>query len=140
MKTFANVKSGKAGFSLVELTIVVVILSVLAMMGVPRYQKVVERAKAAEAFTYLAQIGGAQERHNARTGQYAKAMSQLETSVSRPSHFKVGSITSYNWQTQWELRVTRNSPSGFGAYSVTWDQNGFQRARSSINADLLPTP
>ncbi len=141
MKTFTNAKNGKAGFSLVELTIIVVILGVLAMMGVPRYQKVVERAKAAEAFTYLAQIESAQERHKARTGQYAKAMSELETSVSSPEHFNAGSITSYNWQTQWELRVNRRgASSGFGAYSVAWGPGGFQRYRSSIHTDLLPVP
>ncbi len=139
MKTFNNVKAGKGGFSLVELTIVVVILGVLAMMGVPRYQKVVERAKAAEAFTYLAQIEGAQERHNARTGQYATTLSKLDISMKNPNHFSVGGFTSYNWQTQWEMRLTRRgASSGFGAYTVTWNQDGFQRARSSIHTDLLP--
>ncbi len=139
MKTFKNTPATKGGFSLVELTIVVVILGVLAMMGVPRYQKVVERAKAAEAFTYLAQIEGAQERHNARTGSYAKYLSQLDTAVPAPKHFRVGGFTSYNWQTQWELKLTRQgASSGFGAYTVTWNQDGFQRYRSSIHTDLLP--
>jgi prepilin-type N-terminal cleavage/methylation domain-containing protein len=139
MKTFNNVKAGKGGFSLVELTIVVVILGVLAMMGVPRYQKVVERAKAAEAFTYLAQIEGAQERHNARTGTYATNVRQLDTAVPTPKHFRVHSFTSYNWQTMWEMKVQRTGPSsGFGAYTVTWNQDGFQRARSSVKTDLLP--
>ncbi|MBC8406129.1 MAG: prepilin-type N-terminal cleavage/methylation domain-containing protein [Planctomycetes bacterium] len=139
MKTYSNIKGNKGGFSLVELTIVVVILGVLAMMGVPRYQKVVERAKAAESFTYLAQIEGAQERHNARTGEYAKKLSQLDITISNPKHFKVGNFTSYNWQTQWELKLTRQgASSGFGAYSVTWNQDGFQRARSSVKNDLLP--
>ncbi len=140
MKTFSNIKSGKGGFSLVELTIIVVILGVLAMMGVPRYQKVVERAKAAEAFTYLAQIEGAQERHNARTGTYAKSARQLDTAISTPKHFRVHNFTSYNWETQWEMKVQRTgASSGFGAYTVTWNQDGFQRARSSIHTDLLPT-
>ena len=63
MKTYKQTPAqGSAGFSLVELTIVVVILGVLSMMAVPRYQTAVERAKAAEAFTYLSQIEGAQER------------------------------------------------------------------------------
>ena len=101
MKTLAKANTGKSGFSLVELTIVVVILGVLAMMGVPRYQKVVERAKAVEAFTYLAHIEGAQERHNARTGSYARYLGQLDISGPAPKHFRVGGFTSYNWETQW---------------------------------------
>lgn len=139
MKTFNNIKAGKGGFSLVELTIVVVILGVLAMMGVPRYQKVVERAKAAEAFTYLAQIEGAQERYNARTGTYAQSIGQLDTSIPQPKHFSIGSFTSYDWETKWELKLNRSgASSGFGNYSVTWNQDGFQRSRSSIETDLLP--
>lgn len=139
MKTLTSIKGGKGGFSLVELTIVVVILGVLAMMGVPRYQKVVERAKAAESFTYLAQIEAAQERHNARTGTYASRLSQLDTAIPAPKHFRVHNFTSYNWQTQWELKVSRSgASSGYGAYTVTWNQDGFQRARSSIKTDLLP--
>jgi len=140
MKTFKQSPAqGTAGFSLVELTIVVVILGVLSMMAVPRYQTAVERAKAAESFTYLAQIQGAQERHNARTGEYAKKMNQLDIKMGAPNHFKVGKFTSYNWQTQWELRLTRQGASfGFGAYTVCWNQNGFTRGRSSIKTDLLP--
>ena len=139
MKTFSKIQTNKGGFSLVELTIVVVILGLLAMMGVPRYQKVVERSKAAESFAYLAQIEGAQERHSARTGEYAKKLNQLDITISNPKHFSVGGFTSYNWQTQWELKLTRQgASSGFGAYTVTWNQDGFQRYRSSIHTDLLP--
>jgi prepilin-type N-terminal cleavage/methylation domain-containing protein len=140
MKTFKNAAgSQQAGFSLVELTIVVVILGVLAMMAVPRYQTAVERAKGSEAFTYLAQIEGAQERHNARTGEYAQQLGRLDIKIKKPAHFTVGNFTSYNWQTQWELRLTRQgASSGFGAYTVTWNQDGFVRSRSSIHTDLIP--
>jgi len=135
----SNAARGQAGFSLVELTIVVVILGVLSMMAVPRYRTAVERAKGAEAFTYLAQISGAQERHNARSGEYAKKMGQLDIKMSSPKHFKVGNFTSYNWQTQWELRLTRQGPSsGYGNYTVTYNQDGFKRSRSSIKTELLP--
>jgi len=142
MKTLPSrdLSNKQAGFSLVELTIVVVILGVLSMMAVPRYRVAVERAKAAEAFTFLAQVEGAQERHNARTGAFAQRMRDLDIKVSSPMHFQVGSFTSYNWQTQWELRVTRKGASaGFGAYGVTWNQDGFLRPRSSIHTDLIPT-
>ena len=140
MKTFKSLRSnGQSGFSLVELTIVVVILGVLAMMAVPRYQTAVERAKGAEAFNFLAQIEAGQERHNARTGEYAQAISQLDVKVPTPKHFSVGTFTSYDWQTQWELRVTRaGASSGFGNYTVTWNQDGFERSRSSIAEDLIP--
>jgi len=140
MKNFKNLRSnGQSGFSLVELTIVVVILGVLSMMAVPRYRTAVERAKGAEAFNYLAQIEAGQERHNARTGTYADSLNKLDVKVPQPKHFTVGNFTSYNWETQWELRVTRKSPSsGFGNYTVTWNQDGFVRSRSSLAEDLIP--
>lgn len=140
MKTLINSgRSHQGGFSLVELTIVVVILGVLAMMGVPRYQQVVERAKAAEAFTFLAQVEAAQERHNAHTGKFAQRLHDLDTDIPMPNHFSVGTFTSFDWQTQWELRLTRNgASSGFGNYTVTWNQDGFTRYRSSLAEELIP--
>jgi|SaaInl4_150m_RNA_FD_contig_31_23779_length_1004_multi_4_in_0_out_0_2 prepilin-type N-terminal cleavage/methylation domain-containing protein len=132
-------RSNQGGFSLVELTIVVVILGVLAMMGVPRYQQVVERTKASEAFTYLAQIEATQERYNAVHGEYAQRISDLDTEIPTPNHFSIGTLTSYDWQTQWELRLTRSGPSsGFGNYTVTWNQDGFTRYRSSLAEELIP--
>jgi prepilin-type N-terminal cleavage/methylation domain-containing protein len=139
MKLFQTTPKGNSGFSLVELTIVVVILGVLSMMAVPRYQTAVERAKGAEAFTYMAQVAGAQERHNARSGQYANSLSKLDLKMTAPKHFSVGSFTSYNWQTKWELKLTRKgASSGFGNYTVCFDQNGFNRGRSSMKTDLIP--
>jgi prepilin-type N-terminal cleavage/methylation domain-containing protein len=129
----------QSGFSLVELTIVVVILGVLSMMAVPKYQTSVERVKSAEAFQFLAEIQGAQESFNARTGQYAHSVRDLDLKFQPPQHFRVGSITSYDWQTKWELRLFREGSSGgFGNYSVTWNQDGFTRYRSSLSEDLVP--
>lgn len=42
------------------------------MVGVPKHCDVVERAKSAEALTYLAHIEGAEECFNATDGKYAK--------------------------------------------------------------------
>lgn len=129
----------KKGFSLVELTIVVVILGVLAMLAVPRYQTAVERSKASEAFSYLAQIEAAQARYAARHGEYCKKLSDLDISIDSPEHFNVGNFTSSNWQTAWQMKLTRTGASGgFGNYTVVWDQNGFNEKASSIKDDLIP--
>lgn len=131
----------RAGFSLVELTIVVVILGVLSMMAVPRFKAAVERSKASEAYVYLHQIQGAQERYRARKGEYAKQLSALDLEMSAPEFFKVGTLSSPNWQNSWQLRLTRDgASSGYGAYSVAFTEDGFSTSSSSIPAEIAPSP
>lgn len=135
-----SIRPRSAGFSLVELTIVVVILGVLAMMGVPRYQVAVEKAKASEAYGYFAHVAKAQEMYRARTGVYSSSLSKLSIQVDKPAHFSVGAPSSIDWQTRWQLRLTRTgASSGFGAYTVAWGEDGFDAGRSSIPAKLTPS-
>ena len=137
MKLIATNK--KSGFSLVELTIVVVILGVLATFAVPRFMSSVEKTKAAESFTYLAQIESAQARYNAENGRYANKTQDLDIDLDRPEFFTVSGPYSSNWDSKWEMKLTRNgASSGFGRYTVVFDQDGFNDSKSSIPSDLSP--
>ncbi len=62
-------KRTRAGFTLVELAVVIVIIGVLAAFGVPKFLNSVERSKAAEAFAYLSAIREAEERIPGRLGR-----------------------------------------------------------------------
>ena len=77
----------RKGFSLVELSVVVIIIGVLAAFGIPRMLKSVERSKAAEAFKYLASVRAAQERYQARQGTYATLLTDLDMEQSAPKYF-----------------------------------------------------
>ena len=137
MKLIANNK--KSGFSLVELTIVVVILGVLATFAVPRFMSSVEKTKASEAFSYLSQIESAQGRYNAENGKYATSTSYMDIDLDRPEFFSVSGPYSSNWETKWEMKLTRNgASSGYGRYTVVFDQDGFNTRKSSIPRDLSP--
>lgn len=137
MKQIAN--SNKAGFSLVELTIVVVILGILATFAVPRFLSSVEKTKASEAFSYLAQIESAQARHNAEKGRYAWSLRDLDVKIDSPEFFYVSGPYSSNWETKWEMKLTRNgASSGYGRYTVVFDQDGFNSRKSSVPTDLKP--
>lgn len=134
-----NVNTKKAGFSLVELTIVVVILGVLATFAVPRFMSSVEKTKASEAFSYMAQIESAQARYNAENGRYANRTRDLDIDLSSPEFFSISGPYSSNWETKWEMKLTRNgASSGFGRYTVVFDQDGFNSRKSSISRDLTP--
>jgi prepilin-type N-terminal cleavage/methylation domain-containing protein len=133
------IASKKTGFSLVELTIVVVILGILATFAVPRFMTSVEKTKASEAFSYLAQIESAQGRYNAEHGRYASNTNQLDIDLDRPEFFSVSGPYSSNWETKWEMRLTRNgASSGYGRYTVTFDQDGYNKSKSTIDRDLAP--
>jgi type IV pilus assembly protein PilA len=124
------------GFTLVELAVVIVIIGVLAAFGVPRFVKSVERAKAAEAFSYLDAVRAAQERYLVQTGTYAANVSDLDIRVSAPTYFSVGTISagdSGTLQSSWTLTLTRIGPSaGYGAYTVTFTEGGFDTTNSTI--------
>lgn len=136
-KLHPNRKQG--GFSLVELTIVVVILGVLATFAVPRFMRSVERSKAAEAFNYCENVMSSQNAYQGRNSEFAKNVSDLDVTLTDPQYFTVGSVTSSDWNTKWELKLTRTGASGgYGAYTVVFDQDGFNESKSSIEDELVP--
>ena len=138
MKIFAK-NTNKAGFSLVELTIVVIILGVLATFAVPRFMRVVERTKASESFAYLAEIQSAQARYNAENGEYAQNVIDLDIQLSAPNHFTAAAPTSGDWEIEWSMELTRTgASSGYGTYTVVFNESGFDAGSSSIPAELIP--
>jgi prepilin-type N-terminal cleavage/methylation domain-containing protein len=89
----------RKGFMLVELSVVIVIIGVLAAFGVPRLLRSVERSKAAEAFSYLSAVRSAQERFQALNGTYANDMSLLDFQLPAPTYFTSPSGTAINSRT-----------------------------------------
>lgn len=135
-------KSSPSGFSLVELTIVVVILGILATLAVPRFRTSVEKTKASEGLTYLHQVELQQDRFMALRGRYARSLAELEDvtgeTVGKPEFFALRKFRSSNWEARWGIKIVRNGPSsGFGNYRIAWGQMGYS-TRSTIPTELLP--
>jgi len=124
------------GFTLVELSVVIVIIGVLAAFGVPKFRNAVERSKAAEAFNYLAATRSAQERYQARQGTYASDLTSLDIAMPTPKYFSVGTVapaTSGTLEDSWTLTLTRMGASGgYGQYTITFTQDGFDATNSTI--------
>jgi len=133
-------RSTRKGFTLVELAVVIVIIGVLAAFGVPRFMNAVEKAKAAEAFAYLAAIRDAQERYQAQNGTYATDLTTLDIQMPAPMYFTVGTVGpgSGTQQNSWSLTLTRlGNSAGYGAYTVVFTDQGFSSS-STIPASISP--
>jgi len=134
----------RKGFTLVELAVVVVIIGVLAAFAVPRFLASVERSKAAEAFNYLSSVQAAQERYHARQGTYADTLDKLDIKMSSSKYFTVGTIgagRTSSLEDSWSLTLTRTgSSAGYGAYTVTFTQEGYDPDNSTISSasDINP--
>ena len=132
------------GFTLVELAVVVVIIGILAAFAVPKFLASVERSKAAEAYNYLSTIQAAQERYHARQGKYAANISDLDVAIPAISYFETTGIAESDetaMQTHWSQTLTRMGASaGYGAYTVTFTENGFDSENSTIvdHQDINP--
>jgi len=129
-------RNNQAGFTLVELAIVIVIIGVLAAFGVPRFRDSVERSKAAEAFGYLSAVRAAEERYHGRSGTYADAVTKLDIQLPAPKYFSVADAIAANGgslEKGWTLTLTRQGASaGYGAYTVVYTEQGFDTANSTI--------
>jgi prepilin-type N-terminal cleavage/methylation domain-containing protein len=132
----ANRSRNNAGFTLVELAVVIVIIGVLAAFAVPRFRASVERSKAAEAFNYLAAVQSAQERYHARQSTYATTIDDLDIKFTAPKYFTVGAIaagSTASLEDSWTLTLTRSgAAAGYGAYTVVFTEEGYDSENSTI--------
>jgi prepilin-type N-terminal cleavage/methylation domain-containing protein len=139
----ANRTIVRAGFTLVELAVVIVIIGVLAAFAVPRFKASVERSKAAEAFNYLASVQAAQERYHARQSTYATNITDVDIQMSAPKYFDVPLVFSpggtADLEDSWSLTLTRTgSTAGYGEYTVTFNEGGYDSNTSDIPDTINP--
>jgi len=94
------------GFTLVELMIAVAIVSILAAIAVPAYQKQVQKTRRADGIAMMMQIAQQQERYFSKNFSYAASLTDLGYAAT-PTASDEGH---YN--------VSTNSPGGCTAGTV----------------------
>lgn len=136
--------TARRAFTLLELSVVVIIVGVMAAFGVPRLMRSVEKSKASEAFKYLTSVRDAQERHSMREGEYAGTIEQLDFRQAEPAYFErrpIAAGDTGSLEDSWSLTLRRQgAAAGYGAYEVTFTQDGYNAAESTIEAlpDIHP--
>ena len=75
----------KRGFTLLELTIVSVVLGVLAAIGIGYYPHAVERGREAEAYSALALIASAENSYRVEYNTYVDTLTLLDVFKSVPT-------------------------------------------------------
>ena len=78
----------QAGFTLIELMIVVIIIGVLAAIAIPAFSSYIQKSRTSEATTFLAEIKQRQESYRSEFGRYASA--PADGSTWPPSSFTPG--------------------------------------------------
>jgi type IV pilus assembly protein PilE len=125
-----------AGFSLIELMIVVAIVGILAAVAFPAYQDHIVRTRRADAMGALQGLAGAMERHYTDNGTYAGASTD-DTNLPQPPAIYAdqspvdGGTPIYNLRivsadaTGYEIRaIPRNDASNTGDGYLSLDNLG----------------
>ncbi len=90
-------KSRRAGFTLLELMIVVAIIGILAALAIPAFSGYVQRARAAEGVQILGDIRQHQEAYLAEFGQYVNAPTFNPTTLPTGGQLTAFDETDPNW-------------------------------------------
>ena len=136
------IRRTRQGFSLIEISVVVVAIGALAVIGLPRFFQSLERSKAAESFKYLDSVRSAQEHYQAAHGEYTTDLTLLDIEQTTPEYFSIGEVVpgpTGSLADSWRLTLTRSgSTSSQEEYTVTFTDIGFDPENSSIATDLKP--
>jgi type IV pilus assembly protein PilE len=99
-------KSGLAGFTLIEMLIVVVILGIIAAVAYPNYTNYVTKSRRSDATITLTRIAALQERFFTQCGIYAQNFGGVSNNCAAP-----GTLANTG------LTATRDTPDGY--YNIT---------------------
>jgi type IV pilus assembly protein PilE len=139
MTTHCNPRNGRiAGFSLIELMVVVAIASILVAVAVPSYLYEVRKSRRTDAKTALLDLAGREERYFS-TNNYAYTTSLTSLGYS-PTTFPLTLGSGYYQITTANFTVTTGSSTVLPTYSITaTTMTGTDQAKDTTCASFTVT-
>ena len=115
-----------AGFTLVELMIVLVVIAILAAVAVPSYQNHAFRARRTDGKDLLLRVAQAEERHYTSFNHYADTLADLGfgNGDSERGHYTVSVATARSAQAYTLSAVPQGVQAGDACATLTLDHTG----------------
>jgi type IV pilus assembly protein PilE len=129
--TMLRTRSDHAGFSLIELMIVVAIIGVLAMIAIPGYDRYTTRSNRAVAKQFLLSIASRQEQYILDAREYTGTIGAGGLNLTAPTEV----ATRYTFA----IAVTAPAPGTPPAYTATATAIGKQLPDGNLQLDNLGT-
>ena len=107
------------GYTLTEVTVVLIVIGVLASFGLPKYMASVEKSRSGEGVQILTALLNAQKALQQSTGSYTSSLNALEITIPQPRYFNAPPTVSTNVSSLASIVSINN-----GGYTLTIDQNG----------------
>jgi prepilin-type N-terminal cleavage/methylation domain-containing protein len=137
----------KLSFTLLELIIVLVIISILVSLAIPRYQRAAEKARASEGVRILGALREAQIRYYERWRDFAETSdfvnsNPLDIEIPFSKYFNVGDINlkhSFMGLSTYVASVKRNGVNNFLGenYVLHIREDGYICVTDSYNVGFL---
>ena len=116
----------RAGFTLIEIVVVVCVLVILSILIMPQYTKMVERSRQSEAYSHLGFIRSGQLRYFVDNSIYAYNWANLDISQPVTGYFSYILPVSESWTATSVARATRQNKqnAGYGSYTMDVSPDG----------------
>ena len=109
MKNKPYLQNRQLGFTLVEISIVIIILAIITSLVFPSYRKLVGKAKQTEAKTTLQAIYTAQKLYFAENDKYAESLSDLDIEILSDSRYSYSnSVLSNSFSAKAEFNLDQD--------------------------------